>query len=186
MSTTYTGVPANVTASAAPTTTIPQDAVDSLNAASLNVALQKLTDYIAQIETQAGFTIITFGGIAGNTVTTYACWQGGYRVDAMNTGVPNSIGNVIQVPFGYRIAGIAVHFANLMVGGSMTAQGYDATGGGVIGPSVTVNAGSRAGNSTASPASMAANRLIGMQITNNAGVTTGPGQFIGHLYLTLA
>jgi hypothetical protein len=76
MSSLYTGVPGNIVALTPVTTTIPADG-DPRNVASTNAAFQKLTDYIAYLETICGAVLVwSSSGNPANT-TANMLWPGG-------------------------------------------------------------------------------------------------------------
>lgn len=179
MATTYTGSAAGGSFATAAQISIPQDAVETLGVASVNVPLQKIADYIANLS-QMG-TTLAFGGIAGNVASTnYVAWIAGYSLAAMGTTV-GAFGAFVLMPLAGRILGMSAMGTNGMAGGSCIVQ--TTVAGADSGPSITLTA-AQAGNATFTGAvSFAASTGIGVRCRNQAGVTTGLGQIVITLFL---
>jgi hypothetical protein len=184
MSTTYTGVPGNVTASAAPTTTIPQDAVDSLNAASVNVALQKLTDYVAQIESQAGAGCLLFGGTNSNVAsTTTFMLVGGGSAAATAAGQTFALGSALALASTVVVRGFSFVTTVATVGGTITFTVMD--NGVATAIALPAGAGST-GAIFSGIVSISSLHLISVRIANGVGVSNGGGALSGCIFFTLA
>jgi len=187
MSTVYTGVPGNIGALTPVTATIPADGVDPLSAASVNAALQKLTDYIAYLETISGPALLQFGGIPGTaTSASYFATLAGYGNGAMpvTSGVAN--GTLITLPVACRITGMWLAFTNTTINaGTISFQAF--INGAAAGPFIALApAGVAPANFTAvGTIAVPAGQSIGVRVFNNAGVTTGPGQCTIGLLLSL-
>lgn len=191
MASTYTGVAGNVTASASPTATIPADG-DSLAVTSVNTALQKLTDYVAQIETGAGPSFNTYGATVPSAAsTTYYLFVG---VSNSLTNAQTAVNNgqcAVIVPVACVVRRIILSFANLTAGGPITASLYLGSGGSGVQANIQTvfPAGTASGTrqlTVVAPVAVSPFWSLQIQIANGAGVTTGLGLTQATMLVTLA
>jgi hypothetical protein len=179
LSTTYTGVPGNISALTPVTATIPADG-DALSAASVNTPLQKLADYVAFLEQQAGLTAFHFVGNPGNTAsTTYYAWAGLSQGAVATAPTASAKGQTqLYVPFAGVIRKFMLRTAQTTVGGTVIVTLNNVSTGQTLGL-YTLAAGTIASFLTAFTAggisAVSAGDVIDISIANQSGVSTSIG-----------
>lgn len=181
MSSTYTGLASNIGAASPVTLTIPSDG-DALSAASVDVALQKLADYVAFQATQFSLLSHQFIGNPGNTASTsYQAWAAASQAAVATNPTTPSEGQCLYYPgFAGKIRGLAVVTGQLTAGGTVTVSiNFIHPGGGTTGPGISVAIPSGTASLTAftssSTGSFLATDSIAVQISNGAGVSASIG-----------
>jgi len=177
MSSVYTAIPGNVSPNAAPTITIPSDG-DVATAASINVALQKINDTLALIQTKSTIPLF-FGGASTTADTTSRYCRPGFTSAAIDT---------TEV---YVVAPLAGKISNMYIKcttGS-TTQGWTVfvrknTANTTI--TATVAAAATTGSDLVDSATVAAGDLLSVSLVGVAGITVAPVNFIISFLYTMA
>jgi hypothetical protein len=185
LSSTYTGNAGNIGALTPVTATIPADG-DTRVVASVNVALQKLTDYIAYLETQLSPAVVPFGanGVPSTASTEYWMWLAGLG----GTGAPGTASASGRTRFNSMAAGRVVGFSYGFSG--TTAGGLIVVGvrksGGAATTAATITAGTAAGQSGGTlNISFTSNDYLEVTIANGSGVSAGVGNIAVTLFISL-
>lgn len=202
MATPYNGVATNIgdPSGLGATSTIPSD-TDQFNAASEDIALQKLTDYVTATLSSIAYSVLTFAGAIGNTASTkYYLGVGGLSGALAPTGASppaafSSTGGIItltlpmNIVVRYIIFGWGTTNANsittigLYTGAGVSVGLTNALAAGTIGPG-TVSFVPQTGTGYVG-FSIAAATGWGVMVQNGVGTTTGIGNCVAHVLYTL-
>lgn len=175
MSTTYTGVAGNVSLSAAPQLTIPSDG-DTLAVASVDVGLQKLTDFVDYFR-QHLFTPLSCNATTAvpNTASTiYSLWAFGFSTAVPAVSGVGSVGTDFILPFACRIAFYSLTTGQTTAGGTTTLQ---VNQGGTRTTIASLPSGTGAGGPTSATVNVALSSGTDtkIEVSNGAGMTASIG-----------